>query len=139
MKVKSYSKFGCFVYQNSNQIISYSLGDVLFRHLSSNEPEIGVVIQTFDNGDVRTDEWGVCSSDDVKLATLEQVKTIRPVILPDIILTRQEIADLLFTDLYSYEESIKEMIVFSLDTKDYRYKYWNDWFTGKCSQELNKY
>lgn len=55
----------------------FKLGDVLHRNVD--EPEIGVVIQLFKNGDFRTDMWGIDSYG--TFATKEQIEKYRPEIL----------------------------------------------------------
>jgi hypothetical protein len=60
----------------------FRLGDVV-RKLSDNE--IGVVIQIHDENDLRTDMFGNECVDNLKLATLEEVKKSRPSLYKDII------------------------------------------------------
>jgi len=76
MKVQNHEKFAHFEYvsEPNNQV---ELGDILFRNVD--EPEIGVVIQTWSDGDFRTDMWGVDSY--ATFATEEQVKEYRPELL----------------------------------------------------------
>lgn len=81
MRVIDYQKFACFHYISQENSCNV-LGDILYRKTEDGE-EIGVVIQTFKEGDNRTDMWGV---DDVtQLATLEQIKRLRPEIIDEIV------------------------------------------------------
>lgn len=89
MKVKDHNKFRLFDYENEVNPFKYQLGYVLYKEYpdeDNQKPEIGVVIQTFSNGEVRTDTWGMCSEEEVSIATLEQIKTYREDILSDILI-----------------------------------------------------
>jgi len=94
MRVTDHNKFRKFDYENEVNPNKYQLGDILYRDYSdvyvdtgeeTMEPEIGVVIQTFDDGDVRTDMWGMCSESEVSFATLEQIDLYRPTLIQDIL------------------------------------------------------
>ena len=92
LKVTDYNKFRKFDYENEINPNQYQLGDVLlksYRELyadSENEQddEIGVVIQTFEDGDVRTDMWGMCSESEVRYATHKEVEVLRPFLIHDL-------------------------------------------------------
>lgn len=87
MRVTDHNKFRKFDYENEVNPNRYQLGDILYKEYTgeNQEPEIGVVIQTFDDGDVRTDMWGMCSESEVSLATLEQIDLYRPTLIQDIL------------------------------------------------------
>lgn len=77
LKVSNHKDFACFEYENE-PCPSFQLGDVLFKpEQDDDKPEIGVVLQTFSDGDVRTDMWGMCSPSEVSAATIEQIQEYR--------------------------------------------------------------
>lgn len=93
IRVKDHKKFCAFNYisEPSN---TFQLGDVVAKHvldedyLPTGEFAIGVVIQTFDASDFRTDMWGVdCISVGIWAATLEQITQDRKDLLPDLEVT----------------------------------------------------
>lgn len=92
MKVVNHEKFCYFPYESEVNPNKYQLGDILYKEYTNEnnytgenqEPEIGVVIQTFSDGDVRTDMWGMCSESEVSLATFEQIDLYRPKIIQEI-------------------------------------------------------
>ena len=92
MKVKDHNKFRHFDYENETNPHKYQLGDVLTKDysklypLSSEEPEIGVVIQTFEDGDVRTDMWGMCSEIEVSLSTFDEIVKHRPKLIQELLI-----------------------------------------------------
>lgn len=85
ISVSDHKRFACFEYENETSP-GYQLGDVLYKEYDwedeetgeKQEPEVGVVIQTFSDGDVRTDMWGMCCESEVSPATLTQIKKYRP-------------------------------------------------------------
>lgn len=84
ISVTDHKRFVCFDYESETSP-GYQLGDVLYKEYSEHfdseenqEPEIGVVIQTFSDGDVRTDMWGMSCDSEVSPATVEQIKKYRP-------------------------------------------------------------
>jgi hypothetical protein len=87
LKVKDHNKFRCFDYENETSP-TYQLGDVLLKNYTgeNQEPEIGVVIQTFDDGDFRTDMWGMSYVSEVRPATLLDLKKYRPKLIDDLII-----------------------------------------------------
>ena len=93
MKVLNHKEFCHFDYESEVNPNKYQLGDILYKeYTEENEftgenqgSEIGVVIQTFSDGDVRTDMWGMCSESEVSLATLEQVDLYRPNLIQEIL------------------------------------------------------
>lgn len=92
MKVVNHKKFCYFDYESEVNPNTYQLGDILYKEYTdennytgeNQEPEIGVVIQTFDDGDVRTDMWGVCCESEVSFATIDQIKKYRLSLMEDI-------------------------------------------------------
>jgi len=85
ISVSDHTRFACFEYESETSP-GYQLGDILHKEYDwedeetgeKQEPEIGVVIQTFSDGDVRTDMWGMCCESEVTPATLSQIKKYRP-------------------------------------------------------------
>jgi hypothetical protein len=79
MKVQNHKRYGSEGYeqQPNNQV---ELGDILYRYVDGYH-EIGVVIQTFQNGDFRTHMWGVDSH--ANLATYDQIKKYSPELFDD--------------------------------------------------------
>jgi hypothetical protein len=92
MKVKDHNKFSFFDYENETNPHKYKLGDVLTKDnkklypLSSEEPEIGVVIQTFEDGDVRTDMWGMCNEIEVSISTFDEIVKHRPKLIQELLI-----------------------------------------------------
>lgn len=94
MRVVDHNKFRKFEYENEVNPNKYQLGDILFRDYSDvyvdsgeglSPNEIGVVIQTFEDGDVRIDMWGMCCESEVSMATLEQIDLYRPNLIQEIL------------------------------------------------------
>lgn len=85
LKVKNHNKYCKFNYKNEPST-TYQLGDVLLKDDDESSPEIGVVIQTFADGDFRTDMWGMSSYSEVLRAKLSDVKEYRPDLLSDLII-----------------------------------------------------
>lgn len=92
IKVSDHNKFRMFEYKSEVNHNKYQLGDILYKEYTdennytgeNQEPEIGVVIQTFSDGDVRTDMWGMCSESEVLSATIEQINLHRPKLIQEI-------------------------------------------------------
>jgi hypothetical protein len=77
LQVSNHKQFALFEYENE-PCDTFQLGDVLFKpEQDGDSPEIGVVIQTFSDGDVRTDMWGMCSPSEVTSATYKDVAKYR--------------------------------------------------------------
>lgn len=81
MKVRNHKDFACFNYE-SEPSTGFQLGDILYR--DDYEEEVGVVLQTFSDGDVRTDQWGVSSESEHQLADRVDIQRIRPDLIPHI-------------------------------------------------------
>jgi hypothetical protein len=94
MKVVDHKKFCYFNYYSEPNTRRYQLGDILYKEYTdennytgeNQEPEVGVVIQTFDDGDVRTDSWGMCCESEVSFATTDQIKKYRLSLMEDILI-----------------------------------------------------
>ena len=82
LKVTDHNKFKFFEYENEVSP-GYQLGDILFKHYDDGD-EIGVVIQTFSDGDFRTDMWGMSYESEVRPANIEDIKQWRPKLMEDI-------------------------------------------------------
>ena len=91
LKVKDHKQF-CFFEYESETSPTYQLGDVLlksYRDLYENseqDDEVGVVIQTFEDGDFRTDMWGMGSESEVRPATFKDVEVLRPFLIKDLVI-----------------------------------------------------
>lgn len=93
MKIIDHKKFCYFDYESEVNPNKYQLGDILYKDYTeennytgeNQKPEIGVVIQTFSDGDVRTDMWGMCSESEVRFATIEDIETYRKNLLSDLV------------------------------------------------------
>ena len=86
LRVKDHNKYRLFDYENEPSN-TYQLGDVLLKKYDDeSSTEIGVVIQTFSDGDFRTDTWGMSSYSEVLRAKLSDVKEFRPDLLSDLII-----------------------------------------------------
>lgn len=81
-KVRDHNEFRMFDYENE-PCDTFQLGYVLVKEYDDERCpiEIGVVIQTFSDGDVRTDMWGMCSPSEVRHSTLKEIKKYRPKLL----------------------------------------------------------
>jgi len=77
--VRDHNRFKMFEYENE-PCETFQLGDVLLKEYDDEKCpiEIGVVIQTFSDGDVRTDMWGMCSPSEVRHPTFKEIKKYRP-------------------------------------------------------------
>lgn len=76
--VKNHNDFARFDY------VSEPTKDATLGQLVVKNDRIGVVIQTFADGDFRTDMYGITDNMDSKPATIEQVKKFRPELIPHI-------------------------------------------------------
>jgi hypothetical protein len=86
ISVSDHKRFACFEYENETSP-GYQLGDILYKEYGEDqEPEIGIVIQTFEDGDVRTDMWGMSCDSEVSQATLPQIRKYRPKIMEFILI-----------------------------------------------------
>ena len=94
IQVKDHKNFCYFDYENEISP-KYQLGDVLKKDYSKlykdseQGIEIGIVIQTFSDGDFRTDMWGMSCDSEVSPATLLEIKTYRPKILTELLIGRK--------------------------------------------------
>jgi len=76
MKVLDYKDFAAFDYNQTGNI--GLLGDIV----TNEHKEIGVIIQVYDNEDVRTDMFGNCCMSEIRLATMEEIQEFQPDIIP---------------------------------------------------------
>lgn len=84
-KVTNHKAFAHFNYE-SEETDLVELGQIMYKHSvdedGKEEHEIGVVLQTFSDGEFRTDMWGNgCFSEEIRLATYEQIEKYRPELL----------------------------------------------------------
>jgi hypothetical protein len=83
MKVKDHNKFRLFDYENQINPYTYQLGDILTKN--EDGINIGVVIQTFNDGDIRTDMWGMCSESEVSMSNISEIEMYRPNLIEEIV------------------------------------------------------
>jgi hypothetical protein len=83
VRVKNHYAFAKFEY-DSYSIPEFKLGDVVTQ-VFEHGTEVGVVIQTHEDGDLRTDMFGNAGVDQVKLSTLEEVRKYRPDLEKDLL------------------------------------------------------
>lgn len=80
MNIPNYINYGFVVYnQSTNGKHLFELGDVVIN----SENEIGVIIQLHDDGDYRTDMFGNCCDDEIRLATDKEISIFRQNILSE--------------------------------------------------------
>jgi hypothetical protein len=92
MKVKDHNKYRLFDYENDLTNKNFQLGEIVIRISGAdrtlinqdNGNPIGVVIQLHDDGDCRTDMFGNCSSSEVRLATIDEIKEYRENLINDL-------------------------------------------------------
>jgi len=78
IRVKDHNKFRLFDYLNEpNSLVK--LGEVVTYNSEPNK--LGVIIQTFGDGDFRTDMCGNTCIDEITFSTLEEIKNNRPELL----------------------------------------------------------
>jgi hypothetical protein len=83
MQVQDHNKYRLFEYHNDFTNPNFELGDILIRDKEEGNP-IGVVIQLHPDGDCRTDMFGNCSTDDVRLATMDEIEKHRKELVAEI-------------------------------------------------------
>ena len=78
--VVNYKSYALFDYEQSKQTKNdtYILGHVVIKNSDS---EIGVIIQRHGGDEYRADNFGNCSGSEIRLATKDEVKTLRSEIL----------------------------------------------------------
>lgn len=92
LKVKNHKEF-CFFEYESKTSPTYQLGDVLSKDYSKlyegseQGIEVGVVIQTFDDGEFRTDMWGMSSESEVSPSTILEIKKYRPKLMESLLIS----------------------------------------------------
>jgi hypothetical protein len=79
MRVKNHKDFACMDYNQNESCKDFrKLGQIVYRNEDDNDvEEIGVIIQVHDNDEFRTDMFGNCCSDEIRLATVSEIKRIR--------------------------------------------------------------
>ena len=82
LHVTDHTKFACFDYESQKTDV-IALGAVV-KYTNDNMNDIGVVIQTFDDGEFRTDMNGMTCISEVVPASLSDVREFRPAILSEI-------------------------------------------------------
>ena len=91
LRVKNHKEFCHFEYESETSP-TYQLGDVLTKDYSKlyddseQGIEVGVVIQTFEDGDFRTDMWGMSSESEVSPSTILEIKKYRPKIMEHLLI-----------------------------------------------------
>jgi hypothetical protein len=90
LKVYDHNKFRLFDYENEKSD-GYQLGHIVTKVSEYEEDgetktstEIGVVIQTFSDGDFRTDMFGMASPSEVTPSTLEEIEVYRNDLLGEV-------------------------------------------------------
>jgi hypothetical protein len=78
MNIPNYKNYGFTIYESSVRATDqYKLGDIVINK----ENEIGVIIQIHSANEFRVDMFGNTSTDEVRLATQDEVNTYRPNVL----------------------------------------------------------
>lgn len=86
MNIVNYHKFACFAYKSVESSL-YKLGDVVFKPSEfegEDVSEIGIIIQIHNEHEYRTDMFGNCCSDEIHLATIEEIETYRIDLLAEV-------------------------------------------------------
>lgn len=81
MKVKNHLDFALFDYKSAPSDF-YQLGDIVINR----ENEIGVILQTYNSTEYRTDQFGNCDYGELYLATLDEIRQFRPELEKELIL-----------------------------------------------------
>jgi hypothetical protein len=79
-KVSNYLDFVKFNYVSEFDS-DIELGDIVYRKLSDGQEEIGVIIQTYGNGEFHTDMFGNTNIKECSFARLKLIERIRPELL----------------------------------------------------------
>ncbi len=93
VQVKDHKKFCHFEYESEPNPFKYQLGHVLTKDYSKlykdseQGIEIGVVIQTFGDGDFRTDMWGMSCESEVSPSSVLEIKKYRPNLMDDLLIS----------------------------------------------------
>lgn len=78
MRVKNHKDFACFDYNQNESCKDFrKLGQIVYRKDDDDTEEIGVIIQVHENNHFRTDMFGNCHSEEIRLATVSEIKRIR--------------------------------------------------------------
>lgn len=81
LSVINHRKFAYFDYTSEKNETPFQLGVIVIKESNN---EIGVILQTYANGEFRTDMFGNSGDYECRLATIEEVKEFRPEIIEDI-------------------------------------------------------
>ena len=75
--IVDYRNYALFNYEQAKEDKKdlFILGSVV---IDINSSEIGVIIQRHGEGEYRTDKFGNCWEGNLRLATIEEIKTYRP-------------------------------------------------------------
>lgn len=87
MNLSNYTDYALFDYESKvSKDDDFQLGDVVIKELDCNgEPanEIGVIIQVHSKDEFRTDQFGNCTTDELRLATTFEIDSFRPTLYND--------------------------------------------------------
>ena len=86
IKVKDHKKFCCFDYTSEKNNTDYQLGCLVTK-----DNEVGVIIQTYANGEFRTDMWGNSNDYECAASTISEVKKLRPELIDELVEQEYEI------------------------------------------------
>jgi hypothetical protein len=95
IKVKDHKKFCCFDYTSEKNNTDYQLGCLVTK-----DNEVGVIIQTYADGEFRTDRWGNSSDYECVASTISEVQKFRPGLIDELVEQEYEIG-------FTYESFIK--------------------------------
>ena len=88
MKVKDYKIFCLFSYKSCKGKTLFNLGDIVFKKGNpkyDEKDEIGIIIQKQSFSEFRTDMFGNCCAEEIRPATIKEIKKLRRDILPHIV------------------------------------------------------
>lgn len=87
MNLPNYLDYALFNYENNvSKEDAFELGDVVIKELDwdgSTINEIGVIIQVHSKNEFRTDMFGNCCTDELRLATSFEIEAHRPTLYED--------------------------------------------------------
>ena len=76
-EVSDSTKFACFDYAKTDLNPTYKIGQIVAKE-TEDDIEVGVILNTYTHGDIRTDQFGVECDTNLRPATLEEINTHRP-------------------------------------------------------------
>ncbi len=74
MNIKNYKEYGYFKYKSA-ECTEHKFGDVV---ISKSGEGVGIIIQIHEKGEYRTDKFGNCSLSEIRLATDDEIRELRP-------------------------------------------------------------